>query len=327
MRNLLLSSLVVNLSNNGKTKGLVLYGLITFCFTGFILLANYNADHILMLSLEYPGMDKAAHFIVHIILVTCLYGLCRKLWPLLKTSHCLLAVFILSLFLGLIDELQQLFISNRDFNPEDLLANTCGALSAVILITVGKERILVSALMLSVPLATMYLLTQHTRDSSLYYSAGLIHIKNKNYSAARQEFLNAISHNEQLPALFNELAWIEMEHLQTDPAISLNYTQRAISAEPDNANFMDTHGWALFLNGHYQQALGYLRASYQSDKKIYCINYHLGATYHALGMHSQAMYHLQAQLTMNNHDRFAQRSKKLLEKLNKNRKSRLLSSR
>jgi len=289
-----------------------LYGLMSLCLLGVVLLADLNAEHILLLSLKYPGIDKIGHFFMHMVLVTWLYGVGRFVRPQANAYRCLLLALGLSLTLGVIDEFHQLLVDGRDFDLHDVLANVCGALSATIVITVRNSGRRLLVLLLVVPLLGLYALVAYSQSSSLYYNAGLLYIKQKNYTAARQAFLSAIAHGETQPGLFNELAWLELENLQLDPAIALEHTSRAIAAKPGNADIQDTHGWALFMNKRYDQALAYLRSSYKSKAEGYCINYHLGAVYHALNMDRQAIKHLLAQIEVNDKDRFAEKSRRLL---------------
>lgn len=301
---------------NQDVMALGVHAVLLLCLLGLLFLADREAESILMFSLRYPGTDKLAHFFMHLGLLIWLYGVIRFLVSGWSIARLLLVCFGLSLTLGVLDEMHQLLINARSFDPFDIMANICGASSAVILLAARKQGRRRYLSLLLIPVLAMYVLVAHDQGSRLYYNAGLMYIKNRNYSAAHQAFMFAIDRGEHSAALFNELAWLELEHLEIDPAGSLEYTRRAVAAQPDNADFLDTHGWALFMNGRYNEALDYLYASYDADHQGYCINYHLGATYYALNMPKLAGSYLRAQLALNPEDRFAHKARKLLKSMN-----------
>ncbi|MBI5462637.1 MAG: tetratricopeptide repeat protein, partial [Gammaproteobacteria bacterium] len=130
-----------------------------------------------------------------------------------------------------------------------------------------------------------------------------------------ESFLQAIERGHGHAELYNELAWIELEFLDTDPAASLRYTTLAVRKKPGNADYLDTHGWALYRNGRYPEALEFLRKAYALEPDIYCIHYHLGAVYHALGEEAQATAHLRQQLSVKTTGRFADKSRAILAEI------------
>lgn len=288
------------------------WGILLLGVTGFMVTADVNAEYILRFSLKYPGIDKLAHFIMHAVLVSIVYVFGRSAFPRKSAYSVLLGAMLLSALLGVIDEIQQGLVVGRDFDVFDIVSNLCGALSTGILITLRTVRRRYLLVALLAPLGAMYLVVAYSYSSSQNYQLGLMYIKQKDYVEARKVFRVAIEQGEALPALYNELAWVELEYLHTDPALSLVYTQRAITEQPENPDFLDTHGWALHMNGRNHEALEYLLAAYQIDNRIYCINYHLGAVYYALGMYAEARSYLQAQISHKGGAHFHQRARKLL---------------
>ncbi len=296
-----------------KYSGALLSGLGVFLF-----LADRHAEQILLLSLAYPGIDKLGHFLVHGVLVMILHAGARTLMPSQGAYRRMLMVLMLSAALGLFDELHQLLVAGREFDLFDVLANLLGALAGLGIIGVRMNERKRFVPLLVVSLAILFMLVRYDWGSRHFYQAGLVYMKQKNYPAARQAFHSAIDQGETLPALFNELAWLELEYLDVDPGVSLSYTERAVRARPENADFLDTHGWALFRNGRYREALKFLSASYAADRQGYCINYHLGATYYALGARDEARSFLKAQLARSDSDRFADRTRSLLRAIDAN---------
>ncbi|TNF38400.1 MAG: hypothetical protein EP315_01350, partial [Gammaproteobacteria bacterium] len=227
-----------NHTNFNFRHGLFLLALLG-AMLGYFLLADSNSEQILLISLQHPGIDKLAHYFLHMGIVFMVYFFSRRLQRHVNQYRLLLMAFILSQILGLVDELQQLLIANRDFDAQDLLANLLGAGSACILLLsyIRRKAWMIAALLpLLIGIGYLY---QHSNTSELHYKAGLLFIKQENHIRAREAFLNAIKQGQHFPALYNELAWLELEHLNIDPAIALQHSRQAIRQEPGNADYLD----------------------------------------------------------------------------------------
>lgn len=288
------------------------YALLMLALLGIVLVADAWAQTILMTTLQYPGVDKIGHALMHGVLTLVVYLSARSLGRRDHSAALSLIAFAVSGLLGFADELQQTLVPGRSFDGYDLLANLCGAGSMVILISLYHSRRVVSALALVLPLLLMTFVMQHDFNTSRFYKAGLMYLSHQQYAQAHDMFMQALQHGEQHAALYNELAWLELEHMDMHPESALSFTRKAIALQPDNPDYMDTHGWALYRNQHPDEALPYLLASYGMKPDGYCINYHLGAVFHALGEIAEARQYLQAQLDFNAHDRFADKARQLL---------------
>lgn len=289
------------------------YGLVLAALLGFVLLADTAAQTILQITLQYPGVDKLGHAAMHAGLVYLIYLSLRHLRGGAHSVCCVLAAFTGAALLGVVDELQQTLVPGRSFDYYDVVANLCGGAMAAISIQLYHMRRLWPAFAMVIPLATMGMTLQHDFTTSRYYKAGLMYLSHHDYPHARDMFLQAIQHGESAQgAVYNELAWLEMENMGLDPGDALRYTTIAVAAQPNNADFLDTHGWALYMNRHPRQALDYLLASYRLKNHGYNINYHLGAVYHELGMPDKARQYLRAQLALNDSDQYAQKARELL---------------
>ena len=64
---------------------------------------------------------------------------------------------------------------------------------------------------------------------------------------------------------------------------------------PGDADFLDTYGWALIHAGESAQALGPLLEAYRKKPSMYCIHFHLGMAYRALGRRAEAETHFRRQ--------------------------------
>lgn len=301
-------------ASTAPRRALLALGGVLVTALGLMLFADLNGQHVQDISLRYPGSDKLAHFITHIGLVSLIYWALRKTWPSLRQTTTLALAATASVLLGLVDEGQQFFVGNRDFDLLDVTANLCGTATVTLLIAaIAIKRHL--AWFMPLPLGILMAVLAYTYHTGYDYTQGLLLIRHRDYAAAEKSFLRAIERGDGHAALYNELAWIELEFLGTDPAVPLSHTTLAVQAKPNEADYLDTHGWALYRNGRYAEALVFLRKAYALKPDMYCIHYHLGATYHALGQNAQAIVHLRQQLTVKNEEPFARDSRALLAKL------------
>ncbi len=299
---------------NTTRRGLLALGTVVMAALGLMLFADLNGQRIQDISLLHPGSDKLAHFITHIGLVGLTYWALRRTWSSLGRTATLTLAASASVLLGLVDESQQYFTSAREFDLLDVTANLCGTATVTLSIAAftTKRRL---AWFMPLPLGIFIIVLAHTYNSGYLYGQGLLHIRHFEYAAAREDFLHAIERGHGRAALYNELAWIELEFLDTDPATSLRYTTLAIQEKPNKADYLDTHGWALHRNNRHQEGLEFLLKAYALAPDTYCIHYHLGAVYHALGQDAQAIVQLRQQLAIKAEGRFADKSRALLAEI------------
>lgn len=289
----------------GLTGGLLL----------IILLSDLNGGRIQDLSLAHPGIDKLAHFSLHFILVGMLYAILRRYWRHRGAGFALMIATGASVLIGFADEGHQFFVGGRDFDLFDVAANLCGTASAAALLSAFGKRSLYRLTWATVPLTLFAAVLLHAQAQMQDFNAGLLQARAGEYAAARQSFLAALAKGHASPGLYNELAWIELEFLPVDPTSALRYTEQALTYEADNPDYLDTHGWALYRNRRYQEALDVLMKAYAGNPDIYCIHYHLGATYYALGRDAEAIEHLTQQLASSTDARFAEKARTLLATL------------
>lgn len=290
---------------------LALVGLLLLA-VALMFVADLNGQDIQEFSLVHPGSDKAAHFLTHMVLTGLTYWILRRFWSFLTERRTLALAVIGSLALGLLDEAQQLYVSGRNFDLYDVAANVCGTATAALLIaalTISPRRL---ALMAVLPLGVFYAVYAHTYAETKLFNNGILMIRAGDLTGAQRSFREAIAQGQGHPMLYNELAWLELEFLNGDPAEALEFTTRAVDADPDNPDFLDTHAWALHRNGRHQEALTFLIQAKARNPDMICIHYHLGAVYHALGMDALAVEHLRRQFAVSTEGSFADRSRALL---------------
>lgn len=302
-------------SNQTRLRG----ALNLVALTAGVLLLTAVADRhgvlIQNISLAHPGVDKLAHFLIHLTLVIAVYAVVRRHWPQRSARRALASAMAVSISFGLLDEGHQYFVGGRDFDLFDIAANLCGTATAATLIALRRKLSLLHLCATIVPLTLFALVVLQTQAEMRHFNAGLLHIRAGDYAAARQSLLHAVAEGSTAPNLYNELAWLELEFLDVDPRPALAYTARALAHDDDNANYLDTRGWALYRNRRYEEALDVLLKAYALDPTIYCIHYHLGAVYHALGRHAEAIRHLKLQANSSADGRFAAKARDLLTKL------------
>ncbi|MCG2762246.1 MAG: VanZ family protein, partial [Candidatus Atribacteria bacterium] len=87
----------------------------------------------------FYGQDKVMHFVVYgIHTFLCLLTLCDKI-PLLKLIQYFVAL-ILSVSYGIFNEIYQYFIPEREFSFGDILANSLGIMTFLILVYIFQNK-------------------------------------------------------------------------------------------------------------------------------------------------------------------------------------------
>lgn len=304
------------------SRGLLALGILLSLVVVLMLVADLSGRQIQELSLRYPGSDKLIHFVTHLGLTTLIYWILHRHWTPFARTHAISLAAAMSVLLGLLDESQQFFVGGREFDLLDVAANLCGTATGALLLagfTQSPRRI---ALLAILPIGIFSGVYLHAYTENKLFSVGLQQIRAGDLPGAQQSFRRAIERGQGTPALYNELAWLELEFLDVDPAPSLRYSTLAVAAEPDNPDFLDTHAWALYRNGRYKEAQEMLQQALARKPDIYCIHYHLGAVYHALQEDDQAIVHLRQQLAVSNEGRFADEARALLAAIDARRRHR-----
>lgn len=293
-------------------RGLSALGAVV-ALAGFLMfIADGHGRDIQRISLTYPGIDKLAHFLVHVFLTLVLYGIACLSWRMLGRAAWVTVAVAASLLLGLVDETQQAFVGGREFDLLDLLANVCGTTTGALLLSALHPGARRSAAWILLPVGILCAELVHAYTSGRYYGAALLQIHAGDLSGARRSFMEGIARGHATPALYNELAWLELEFVDGDPGVALRHSALAVAAEPDNPAFLDTYGWALFRVGRHREALRELLRAFAADPDIVCIHYHLGAVHQALGNLQAARAHLLQQLEVEREGDYADRSRALL---------------
>ncbi len=132
-----------------------------------------------------------------------------------------------------------------------------------------------------------------------YMGLGREYLILKKYMKARQAFLEATKRNASLALAYNNLAWIEVEHLKSSRQQAVSYAQDAVKLAPDVSEFLDTLGWAYQFAGESDKAIDALNSALGKDPANQSAAYHLGLVYLDKKSKQDARYWLQKAIELN----------------------------
>jgi cellulose synthase operon protein C len=123
-------------------------------------------------------------------------------------------------------------------------------------------------------------------DDTVRRALGEHQMTRERWAGARTHFEELLRRNPNDPQALNNLANILLK--LGDAPRALGYSERALKAAPSEAIVLDTHAWALHLNGRHDQALGLLRDARLRAPDNAEIRYHLAAVLAKLGRSAEA---------------------------------------
>lgn len=261
---------------------------------GVLLAAeSLEATTIFDLALHLPGIDKVAHVAQYAIVFLLVWWLAGPL--ALRRARRAAVAAVIAFLLGTGDELFQRVVANRTFEVADLAANGAGVLLGIGLAPVLPTRRLARGAV-AVALCGMVALAMHSYFGLRHFNRGLLYSRAGDLPQALEQYRLALRDGLDSPTFYNELAWIEVESGVGESQAAVTYSWRALSADPQNPDVLDTYGWALHSAGRSREALPYLERALAGKPRMFCIHYHLGEVYHALGDHDRAERHLREQI-------------------------------
>jgi tetratricopeptide (TPR) repeat protein len=277
-----------------------------------ILAENLGASSLNQLLLYLPGVDKVLHVGQSALIFGALF-FCLRPVPVRRSARLAIAV-ALALCLALFDEWQQRWLGGRTVELADLMAGGAGVLFGAGMAlrsqwrTAGQVSVASAVIAASLIAYASYL---KTKD----FNWGLLAEQRADMVSARRHFQDALSGGMRSAALYNELAWTEVESGVGDASMAVEYAELSLAIRPGDADTLDTYGWALHKAGRSLDALVPLNEALKKDPEMYCIHYHLGATYLDLGQHATARRHLEQQIAVLPGSREALLAGTLLEQL------------
>jgi len=245
------------------------------------------------LLLYLPGADKVLHGLESFAIVIFLSWLTGAWWP--DTPRRFVVILGIGVGLAALDELQQGFVGTRSVELNDFIADVCGlAIGAAATRAQWRLglRIGIGALALGV-LATL------TTDSYLVlrdFNSGQRYERRGEFGRAREAYLKALQSGLDSAALYNSLGWVEVESGEGSADKAVEYAAKALALRPADPDILDTYGWALVNAGRPSEALAPLSEAREKKPRMFCIHYHLGKAYLAVGDRREAETHFRMQL-------------------------------
>ncbi len=294
---------------------IICLGIFLFLLLIFVLPDN-NVDKINEVLKQYPGIDKTAHFAEHIVVFFLFYYVIGLVCKKHSRKFRIAIVIGCSLSISIFDEFHQRLVMGRSFEYEDLLANTSGLLMGLTLVNLKHMKIWKIVTIIVVLLSFSSFLTYSSYDKMKYFYRGIEYQKNGEYKKSKEQLFLALEAGNKSAGLYNEIAWLESEFLKEDLQAACEYAQKAILLDPNNPDYLDTYGWTLFCLNKPEDAIVYFKKAFELDPQIFCIHYHLGITYYALGKLEESLHHLRKQIDFNTEDRYASLSKETIKNIN-----------
>jgi tetratricopeptide (TPR) repeat protein len=260
--------------------------------------------------LNFPGVDKALHVAQSLAVFLLLYYLAQRLLASLKTS--LLIAAAGTLLVAIADELQQLSIAERHVEVADVVAGASGLLAGIAIVVAARAPRR-AALAATGALVIAGFVTYRSYAETKDYNRGLVLEAQGRFSEARKHFALALEAGRPSAALYNHLAWTEIESGEGDAQRAVEYAERSLAMRPEDPDALDTYGWALAHAGRPRDALAALERAYALEPDIYCIHYHLAVAHLLLGDEETARKHLERQVAAAPDSPEADKSRQLLQ--------------
>ena len=257
-----------------------------------------------------PGVDKVGH----VALFAALFAGLRRLIAAAGVAPRLhtVAAAATALAFGGVLELAQGVAATGSMEAADLVANASGVALGWVAVTRPPRPTAIGAT--AAAAAAAGIVTHATYVRLIDYSRGQRYLRQGDLVQARASLLRAAGVGVKRPALYNDLGWLEIESGVGDPRKAVDYAAVALEMQPENPDVLDTYGWALHHAGRSQAALAPLLDAYARKPRMYCIHYHLGTVYLALGREPEAITHFRSQLAFDG-TREARLARQALERL------------
>ncbi|AIL64596.1 tetratricopeptide repeat protein [Rickettsiales bacterium Ac37b] len=148
----------------------------------------------------------------------------------------------------------------------------------------------------------------------LFYIRGTNYSLLKNNIKAEKDFLKALKLNPEQYTVMNDLAYTWLEHGKNiDKATEM--IKIAYENDPQNPQVLDSMGWALYLQGHYEKALNLLENAIELLPNDPTVGEHLGDAYYKLSYNRQAKYEWERALQNSDNTQIKRRLRNKINKL------------
>ncbi len=116
------------------------------------------------------------------------------------------------------------------------------------------------------------------------------------WALAEKDLRRALELKPDQPDVLNYLGYGWMER-RLNLADARAMIEKAVKARPDDAEIVDSMGWALYLQGDFQHATEYLEKAVELLPGDATVNDHLGDVYWRLGHKTEARYQWERSLS------------------------------
>jgi tetratricopeptide (TPR) repeat protein len=259
-----------------------------------LILVNLVGVELNSFFIALPGADKILHACAYAVLFVCVFRasgyFVRRTWARVA------AAAVSGVLLSLGDEFLQQLAPGRNVEFYDLVADWAGLTLGWVVSVRPAPRVAVTAALVALGAAAF--VTQDTYARLIDYSRALRAEGKHDFAGARIHYQRALANGHRSASVYNGMAWVTVESGMGAPLEALDYARKAFEMEPDNADILDTYGWVLHRAGQSKEALPFLLRAYALKPSMFCIHYHLGETYLALGQTELADQHFRQQLTL-----------------------------
>ncbi len=135
-----------------------------------------------------------------------------------------------------------------------------------------------------------WLIDNSDKKDVAYLKQGIVYQLAKDFKKSKAAYLQAIEANPNLADAYNNLAYLTLE-TKGGSKEGLQWAQKAVSLNPDNAVFLDTLGWLYYQVGDYSNAQKQLDKAAKSKPELAEVHYHLGKVYEKLNDKAAANRH------------------------------------
>lgn len=127
------------------------------------------------------------------------------------------------------------------------------------------------------------------RNWPLYYARGISYERNKEWSKAEPDMLEALRLKPDQPDVLNYLGYTWVDRgINVEKGRQL--IERAVELRPNDGAIVDSLGWALYRMGDFQLAVRYLERASELKAEDPTVNEHLGDAYWQVGRDTEAVY-------------------------------------
>lgn len=137
--------------------------------------------------------------------------------------------------------------------------------------------------------------------SDIYSVLGDSYHQNQQDDEAYKAYEQALKYNpDNIPVLNNYAYYLSLAQIDLDKAEEMSY--RTVKAEPNNATYLDTYAWILFMKENYAEARIYIDEAMKSEEgnQSDVVVEHCGDIYYMNGEPEQALEYWQKALDLGN---------------------------